>query len=89
MSQTLKVLSNSVFLGTANKNIFNARCVRIQNLGNSTVVITQSDVNANAQIANLYLVANDFAVIQKSPTDVLSSNNSSNNVVCVAVAYSY
>jgi hypothetical protein len=89
MSQTLKLLSNSVMLGTANNNIFNARCVRVQNLGNSTVIITQSDVNANVQIANLYLGANDFAVIQKSPNDVLNSNNSSNNVVAVAVAYSY
>jgi hypothetical protein len=69
--------------------VFNARCVKVTNLSNGTVVITQSDPVANVLIATAYIVSNDFMVITKNPQEVLASNNSANNVVGVSIGFSY
>jgi hypothetical protein len=89
MIESTTLRSNTIPLTTANNNVFNARCVKITNLSNGTVVIIQSDPVANVQLATAYIVANDFMVITKNPTDYLSSNNAANNVVCVSIGFTY
>jgi hypothetical protein len=88
MIEALKLLSNTIPL-SSNSTVFNAKLVRITNLANTTALITQTDPNSNSQLSTLYIVANDMAVIQKSSSDFLSSNNTANTCVAVKLGFSY
>jgi hypothetical protein len=89
MIESTTLRSNTIPLTAANNNVFNARCVKVTNLSNNTVVITQSDPVANVQLSTAYIVSNDFMVITKNPSDFLASNNAANNVVAVSIGFTY
>jgi hypothetical protein len=84
MPQTVKLLSNSVTLGTSNSSVSGAKLVRL--LAKSPVVVKVFDTVANVQVGSVEMLANSVLVLQKKVTDVLASNDASN---CVAVSVSY
>ena len=84
MPQTLKLLSNSVTLGTSNSSVSGAKLVRL--LAKSPVVVKVFDAISNEQIGSVEMLGNTVLVLQKEVTDVLASNDQTN---CVAVSVAF
>ena len=80
MTDVLKLLSNSVVVGTSNTSINGAKLVRL--LAKSSVVVKVYDTISNGQVRSVEMLGNTVLVLQKRVTDVLASNDPSNVVAC-------
>ena len=77
MTSTVKVLANTVAIGTSNNAVSNAKCVRILNADTARALVTIFDTEASVQIGTVQLVPNEVVNLVKKPTDALTSNNAS------------
>jgi hypothetical protein len=76
MVRTIKVLANTVTIGTSNTDVGKARVLRLLNANTSASrLITISDPVANAQVGSLQLLPNSEATIEKRSTYVIAAND--------------
>lgn len=75
MTVIMKVLANTVAIGTANNTIGSARNIRIVNTDTVAAMITIYDTNANTQIGSIPVMPNGDLYLSKRKTDAITSNN--------------
>lgn len=85
MSQIVKLLSNSVACNTTPSAFGNNKLVQVTNINTTAYLVTQRD-SANNILGSIAISGGATLVIEKSPTDTLESNNTT-NVVATVVAY--
>jgi hypothetical protein len=82
----LKVISNTVAIGTSNNNIFSARLVRIQNTDTSLANVAVWDVVGNTLLYFVQVSPSEIVNLEKNATDALTSNNST-KTLGTSIAY--
>ena len=84
MAPFYKLLSNTINLQNAANTVFNAKLVRI--VAKAPLTITLA--NSGGQIGSILMNGNTEFVIQKKPTDTLSSSdNNAGNTLVVAIGF--
>lgn len=84
MTETIKLLSNTITVNSTPSTIFNAKAVCLTNNTASRVLVTHHDVAANVQVGDMVLPAGSMVRLIKNPTDTLVSNS---DIAGVAVAF--
>jgi hypothetical protein len=74
MTVIMKVLANTIAIGTAN-TIGSAKLVRIVNTDTVAAMITIYDTVANTQVGTIPVMPNGEVYLTKKKTDALTSNN--------------
>ena len=84
MTDVIKPLSAQIVANTTANTVGLARLVRITNLGTPHALTTVTSGTVNTSVA---LLGGSYINIEKNPTDTITSNTTTSNVVATAVAY--
>lgn len=75
MVQVLKVIANTVAIGSTNSSINSARSVRVNNVGGAaTANVACFDTVANVQLWFVQVSNTEVVYLEKASTDVLTCN---------------
>ena len=75
MIEQLKILANTIAVGTSNNSIGGAKLVSLLNTDTVNGLITLFDTVANVQVATVQLAPNERFNLKKRTTDVITANN--------------
>jgi hypothetical protein len=75
MTVIMKVLANTIPIGTANNTVGSARLLRIVNIDTVAALVTVFDTAANTQISTIPVMPNGEVYLTKKKTDAITSNN--------------
>jgi len=75
MTEYLKVLANTVAVGTTNNTISGAKYVSLLNTDTVLGLVTTFDTVANVQIGNIQLAPNERFNLRKRTTDAITANS--------------
>lgn len=75
MAEVIKVLANTVPIGTSNNLVSSARMLRILNIDTVAAMVTVFDTVANTQLGTIPIAPNGIIYLSKKKTDAVTSNN--------------
>lgn len=87
MSMIIKPVANETFCNTTQSSVANNPLVNLWNSNTTAAFILTRAVNNSVNISTVTIGPNMEMVFSKEPTELLSSNVASNQILAVPVAF--